>query len=71
MNVSGLSSVEILLPYNELPWPLCNMTCSKVDFRNYTPTTTKGYNVLFLGKKAKQFGEYNALSIFFIFKDWV
>ena len=41
VNVLGLGSVEILSPYNELPWPLCNMTCSKIDFRNYTRTATK------------------------------
>lgn len=54
VNVSGLSSVEILSPYNELPWPLCNMTCSKihVDFTNYTPTATNEYNALFPGKHA-------------------
>lgn len=73
VNVSGLSSVEILSPYNELPWPLCNMTCSKihVDFTNYTPTATNEYNALFPGKHAPIKGKYNAfLSIFFIFQDF-
>ena len=73
MNVSGLSSVEILSPYNELPWPLCNMTCGKihVDFTNYTPTATKEYNALFLGKHAPIKGSIMLFCPFsFIFQDF-
>ena len=67
VNISGLSSVEIFSPYNELPWPLCNMTCSKIDFTNYTPTATKDYNVLFsLGNMLQNKGSITVFCLFFL-----
>lgn len=65
VNISGLSSVEILSPYNELPWPLCNMTCSKIDFTNYTITATKDYNELFFQRNMLQ--NKGSITVFCLF----